>query len=945
MNYQDKTKKELIGELEFLRAELAKMNNTTSFCGNEGLHHNLISKLPDLVFVHVHGIIVFVNDAVAAVTGYAPEEVIGKMIYEFISGKEKDTIREITNKRYSHQSPPDTYETKILHKNGSTLDVEIRVLTIDHEGKEARLVVVTDISQRKKLAAVEERFKNLADILPETIYETDIQGNLTYVNSTGFLKFGYEPEDLERGINIKDLFSAEEFIKVLERRSKILNQNNIHQTEFIAKKKDGTEFPVIFHTVTIYENGNAAGTRGIVIDITERKLAEKALLMNQRRLETLLALSHMSSSSLKDMVCYLLDTGINLIESPKLFIAIIDETNGTLSMFSRRRNGKDIISGEHYYTAKEISEWRHLFQEQKLLLMNEIDQSRIPCLPEQCRPLVRQILMPVFDENNFVAMAGIGDKIIPYVTADVLQLNLFMGEFSHIIHHRLQEDAILAERERLMVTLRSIGEGMISTDHGGIIMLMNHAAERITGWLFADLKEKQIDDYFILQYDDSELYVPSLMKSLTMSNRKTLLFNDICLIHKNGDKIPIEASAAPLIDRKNAITGAVIVFRDVTDKKRNEEIRLRSIKLESVGILAGGIAHDFNNVLTSILGNISLSRSIIDKTDEIHDLLLAAEKSAYRAKGLSQQLLTLAKGGEPVKNTSSISDLIRDYATFVIRGSNVACEFEIPEGFPPVEIDEGQIQQVLNNLIINAIQAMPSGGTITISGDIQYLEPTNPFFLESGDYVRISITDTGVGIAPENLHRIFDPYFTTKEKGHGLGLATTFSIIKKHNGYIDAASSQGKTTFTFYLPAKVEDDKNHIGKTVIKNSKGGKILVLEDESSIIEFLKKFFEQYGYEHVITTDGEKTIAEYKTAMIEKNPFDIVLLDLTIPGGAGGKQTIAMLKIIDPNVKAIVSSGYSNDSMIAEYHDFGFMERLTKPYLIEELDAILKKVISSE
>jgi PAS domain S-box-containing protein len=912
---------------------------------NEVLHHSLISKLPDLVLVHIDGKIVFVNDAVISMSGYKPEDVIGKIIFDFLPLEESDKMREINQRRYSHETLPDIYETKIVHKNGTSLDVEVRVLTIDYDGREARLVVLTDVSQRKKLVAVEERFRNLADLLPETIYETDMQGKLTYVNSTGLKKFGYDLNDLKRGFNIRNLFSDQEFVKVIDSRNKTINDNNIRPTEFVAKKKDGSEFPVIFHTVPIIENSRAVGTRGVVIDITERKLAETALLTNQKRLETLLTISQMSSASLTDMICFLLDSGINLMASPILFIAIIDEKNGMMSLFSRRKNGKDVLSGEHRFSAKEVSEWRQLFHDRNPLIMNEIDQSKFPVLPEPFNPVKRQIIMPLFDENNFMAMAGIGDKNEPYVSSDILQLNLLMGEFGRIINHRFHENAIRTEREKLRVTLRSIVDGMISTDHEGSITLMNHAAEKITGWMAADVKDKKLDDFFILQYDDSEIFAPSLLGSLSFSEREPLFFNEISLIQKNGTKVPIEANVSPLIDRDNTISGAVIVFRDVTEKKRIEEIRLRSIKLESVGILAGGIAHDFNNILTSILGNISLARNLINETDEIYDLLLAAEKSSNRAKGLSQQLLTLSKGGEPVKSKSSIADLIRDCVSLTIRGSNVNCEFDIPEGFPPVEIDEGQIQQVLNNLIINAMQAMPKGGTIKISGQVISFPLVNRYFLEAGTYVMISITDSGIGIAPGNLSRIFDPYFTTKTEGHGLGLATTFSIISKHNGHIEAESSPEKTTFTFYLPAKKGLVQSSTITPVGENIKKGKILILEDESSIIAFLEKFFEKNGYTFVITSDGKDTVTEYQTAMDNGKPFDVVLLDLTIPGGTGGKEVISILRKINPEVKAIVCSGYSNDSMIANYLDHGFSERIIKPYHVEDLRSILGKVLSAK
>jgi len=391
---------------------------------------------------------------------------------------------------------------------------------------------------------------------------------------------------------------------------------------------------------------------------------------------------------------------------------------------------------------------------------------------------------------------------------------------------------------------------------------------------------------------------------------------------------------------------AVVVSRDITDRKQIEEERLRASKLESLGVFAGGIAHDFNNLLAAIIGNISLAKLSVEPGNELHKSLAEAEKASLKAKGLTQQLLTFAKGGAPVKRPTSIGDLLRESAGFALRGSNVRPEFSLPDNLWPVEVDEGQMSQVIHNLVLNAQQAMPDGGIITIGGEnltvgADRAEQALP--LREGKYVKLAIRDQGSGIAKEHLPKIFDPYFTTKQKGSGLGLATSYSIIKNHEGHISVDSEVGVgTTFVLYLPAfplplpaPVEiEEKPRTGR--------GKILIMDDEEPIRDLLVRIMTHCGYEAETARDGAETIALYKQAKDAGRPFEAVIMDLTIPGGMGGKDTIAKLIDIDPQVKAIVSSGYAHDPVMANYKQYGFRGVVAKPYKITELSEVLETVI---
>jgi PAS domain S-box-containing protein len=416
---------------------------------------------------------------------------------------------------------------------------------------------------------------------------------------------------------------------------------------------------------------------------------------------------------------------------------------------------------------------------------------------------------------------------------------------------------------------------------------------------------------------------------------------------KDGSLVDVSVSATRIFYGGRGVLCASV--RDITERKRMEEELLKSRKLESVGILAGGIAHDFNNILTAVLGNISLAKASINGEDktEISRILTEAEKASLRAKGLTGQLLTFSKGGAPTKKISSIGEIIKDTANFVLRGSNVKCELSMPDGLWLVDADEGQVGQALSNLIINAQQAMPQGGTIRIHGENIAVGTGGVYGppLQSGRYVKISVEDRGVGIPEEHISKIFDPYFTTKQKGSGLGLAIAYSIIKGHGGYISVKSEVGVgTTFYVYLPASHEEmtikkeveEETSVGK--------GKVLVMDDEEAIGKLVNRILTHAGYKVEFARDGAEAIESYKKASESGKPFDAVIMDLTIPGGMGGKEAIKELLEIDPKVRAIVSSGYFNDPIMTDFKRFGFSGALSKPYRIAELTRIVDEVIGS-
>ncbi len=358
---------------------------------------------------------------------------------------------------------------------------------------------------------------------------------------------------------------------------------------------------------------------------------------------------------------------------------------------------------------------------------------------------------------------------------------------------------------------------------------------------------------------------------------------------------------------------------------------------------AGGIAHDFNNILTAILGNLSLAKSESHPEDRIFGRLDDAEKACLRAKGLTLQLLTFSKGGAPIRKTTSLPEIIRDSCEFALRGSDVLSEFSLKEDLWTAEVDAGQISQVISNLVINANQAMPQGGILRVQGENVVIRKDDGLPLPEGEYIKISLTDQGVGISPDHLPKIFDPYFTTKQKGSGLGLATTYSIVKNHGGLITVTSEEEiGTTFRIYLPAseKAKGEQRETERDLEAGS--GNILVMDDEEQIRHLTGEMLRMLGYRVEVAKDGTEAIELYQQAKSSSRPFDIVILDLTVAGGMGGRQAMQRLTEIDPDIKAIVSSGYSNDPVMADYSKYGFAGVVPKPYDMKEIARTLKRVI---
>jgi len=499
------------------------------------------------------------------------------------------------------------------------------------------------------------------------------------------------------------------------------------------------------------------------------------------------------------------------------------------------------------------------------------------------------------------------------------------------------------EKEFLSATLLSIGDGVITYDVHGKIFLMNKVAEEMTGVENKDAIGRHIREVLRLTDDSSkELF----FETLGNVNEK-YRFNNIGvpfkMLDRDGNERIVEINSA-IIKLDNLPHGIVLALRDITIKNKIDTELIKMSKLESIGILAGGIAHDFNNLLTGISGNISMMKNQSGFSEEIHETYRNVEKAVDRATALTKQLLTFAKGGEPILSPSSLPDIINESAKFIVKNPEIKCEINISEDLKPVMIDPNQISQAINNLLINSIQSMQSGGKITIEAS-NVTEPPRDIMLKTAEYVILKISDTGCGISKKNLSKIFDPFFSTKSNGTGLGLTSTYSIIKKHRGYIEVASEENiGTSFTIYLKSSVTQvQKTEPVQKKTTDLNTGSILIMDDETYILDVLEKMLKHQGYTVDCAKNGEEAILLYTGKLTQKQPYNYVILDLTVYGGMGGKETMAELKKLDPNVNAIVSSGYSDNTVMANYKEFGFSGVLSKPFTIEDLNRILTKTVS--
>lgn len=741
-----------------------------------------------------------------------------------------------------------------------------------------------------------ERLRAVFDLSGDAIFILDAEGRFLDVNQGVCDRYGYTRDEMLRR-QMEDLNIPEHAPHYAGQMAKLRRDGAVF-FETVHQAKDGRRIPTKINSRLI-RGGGSSFIISICQDVTERVKAEEEL----RRSNSLL---------------------LGTLDSTADGILVVDD-KGRIASYNRK-----------FLELWQFPEEVAASGDDNLALSNAIGHLKDPeSFMKKVRELYHEKEAGSFDVLEFKDGRIFERYSIP-LKVDEKSVGR-VWNFRDVTKRKRME-----EEQQIFKSLVENSTDLIGiASMDGKVFYLNKAGQKLVGLdSLGEVRRRRIQDFAL------EKHLKPLQEMLaSLSKEGTWKGEARIRDFKTGRSIPIEFHSFVIKDDKTGQPIALAtISRDISERKKLEEEMARGDKLNSIGILAGGIAHDFNNLLTAIFGNITLAKIYANRQSEVYKRLEESEKAAERARDLTQQLLTFSKGGAPVKKTIALQELVKESANFVLRGSNVKCEFSFPADLWHVEADEGQISQVLNNLIINATHAMSEGGTLQVyCGNVILDQSDLP--LAKGKYILISIMDHGSGISKNHLSKIFDPYFTTKKRGSGLGLSTSYSIVRSHGGHITVESYLGiGTTFKIYLPASVEGKPLPCAEEERFVTGKGRILVMDDEEAVREVARGMLETLGYSVTLAKDGTEAIENYKVAMSSGVPFDSVLMDLTIPGGMGGMEAVKRILEIDSKVKAIVCSGYSNDTVMANPNSFGFCAVVPKPYSLKQLGGTISDVLST-
>jgi len=859
--------------------------------------------------------------------GYDPKEVVGKPVLDFVTAKDKEKInsllqlliqaeKEDLNQMFK-EGNSDRYIYGIDDKSGNIhyLESTTNILPNNETGDFNILFVSRDVTERKQ---AEEELRTTRDYLekllgyanaPVIVWDTGrkiSRFNKAFERMTGYSAEEVISRDLELLFPVE---SRETSLREIDRAAK---GDNLETVEIPIQRKTGEVRLALWNSANIYsEDGKALlSTIAQGQDITERKRAEEALRQSEEKMKIMFESvgEGITVSDLQGKIVQLNESTVRI----------------------------------HGYSSKDELIGRNVFE-----LIAESDRAKALEAMKKTSAWGQSGVM----EYKFLRKDG--SVFDADLTANLLKDNNdnpvgFIAVTRDITERKKAIDALRRSEEQFR---------LISENSSDLIALISMQGE----YIYASPSHRRIglepgdligkSAFTSIHPDDAEKVMEIGMKFMSASHE------ELSRIAKEGANERINCR---YIDgwgqiRHMQLTGDLVqdaatqgfnillVCRDVTETKKMEEELLKNEKLQSLSVLAGGIAHDFNNLLAAILGNVSVALSTTDSQSEMHELLKDVETASRRAGGLVQQLLTFARGGSPVKKKMAIGQQLRDDVQISLSGSRMECEYSLPEDLWPVEVDPGQFRQVVSALVINAVQAMPEGGKIGVRAKNMKVGKEFGANLPEGEYVKISFRDSGKGIPPESLSKIFDPFFTTRPESSGLGLSAVYSIIKRHEGHITVDSPPGRgTIFTVYLPARREDGREESKPGLEKANGAKRVLVMDDELMVQKVTGRMLKQIGYEVEFAKDGQEAIEIYQKARETSRPFAAVIMDLTIPGGMGGKIAVQKLIEIDPLVKAIVSSGYSIDPVMSDYRKYGFRGVIAKPYRYEEMAEVMKQVI---
>ncbi|MBN2344582.1 MAG: PAS domain S-box protein [Deltaproteobacteria bacterium] len=860
---------------------------------------------PNSITIHdTEGRFMFANRKTLALHGYTRDELMNINLHDLDVPESEALLAE----RFSVIERDGEARFDVFHfrKDGTSFPLEVFAKKIIWNGKPAILSIATDITDRKKteekLKASEQKFRILVENANDILYSISPDGLFTYV-SPNWMQLMGEPAEKAIGKSFEPYVHPDDVLLCRDFLQKVLCSGEKQSSvEYRVRHCDGSWRWHVSNGAPIHDSGgNVIGYVGVARDETEKKHIEQSLRLN----EEILSITGQMAK----------------IGGWELYPETMDLT-WTDETYRIHEVSKDVKPP----LQDAINFWH---PEDRPILTKAIQQALEKGIPYDL-------------ELRFITATGKNlharTKCHPVLhNGKTVKLQGFFQDITETKHAQL---ALAEEKERLMVTLQSIGDGVITTDTTGNVVLMNKAAEKMTGWSSVDAMGRPLAEVFNIINEITRKQCENPVARVLETGEIVELANHTGLITRDKREIVIADSASPIKNARNETIGVVLVFRDMTEKKKLESVVEVSSRLDSLGVLAGGIAHDFNNLLGGIYGYIDMA---IESARDVQtsEYLSKTISTIERARALTQQLLTFAKGGAPVQKIAPLFPFVQETAQFALSGTNVSCDFSIQKDLWHCNYDRNQVGQVIDNLIINAQQAMPVGGNITVSAQNVSLAETEHPLLAGGNYVKVSVKDNGVGIPRGLLARIFDPFFTTKTKGHGLGLATCYSIINRHGGCIDVNSEPGEgSVFDVYLPAADISDGDIAVPQVARHKGSGAFLVMDDEEVMRDILKQMLESVGYSVICKDNGRDAIAFLSAELEANRPVSGMIFDLTVPGGMGGMEAIAELRKIDAKTPAFVASGYADGTVMRNPAEYGFTASLRKPFRKSELIEMLEK-----
>lgn len=793
---------------------------------------------------------------------------------------------------------------------------------------------------QKSYQQIEEQdrlYKLIADNVSDIVFMVDLNLKVTYFSRPVFEGSGYSVDEVMK-LPIEKQITPDTIARVLKMFGDIMKMEEVEpgsfkvaEIELETYRKDGTTLWT-HNSCFPMRDSNSKIEKFFCIgrDISKKKLEEKEMLLQRD-----LAIKLSGTTSLTEAIRLCIDIALEAtgFDSGGAYLPGED---GKLQLMCFTGFSSEYIEASGYSKAEQCS---FLTQEPVYICM---DKDGVGLGEAESREgISAYAAVPAYEKRGILAYLFIASHSLNIITAENRRILGSVANQMGGVVSRLKAEQDLVESEIKYATLVESSFDGVCIIQDWAYKYINRTGARLLGYN----REEIVGQQFLT------LVAPEWRDLVTERHRKRLSGQnaqdkyEIGMICRDGKIKEVEiANSLISFEGKPAVMS---VISDITEKKLWENRRLVEEKLSSIGVLAGGIAHDFNNILSAILGNISLARLSDGQNPEVSEQLEKAEQACARAKDLTHQLLTFAKGGAPVRSTKSMVQLLPDATNFALSGSNVKAEFKISTDLWPSEIDEEQVSSVIHNLVVNADQSMPGGGKIKICAENEALSEDNMLSLPAGRYIKISVIDEGEGISAQNLKYIFDPYFTTRQKGSGLGLAMTYSIIKNHGGMISVDSLVGLgSTFKVYLPASeqsVTEDTTENPRAF--SLKGKRILLVDDEEMIRDVTGRILKHMGAGDVLMAgDGKEAVHIYQQSRINGNEIDAIIMDLTIPGGMGGREAMAELYKIDPDVRVVVSSGYASDPTLSDYKAYGFKGVLVKPYKIQELDTVLTDILSA-